>query len=335
MDDMRCPVCDADVFAQHEGSVTVARWEPELRTNVLLAVLCTKPECLARWVERGATGERGHGTLAQALETYAPIAVAQAPTTCLGGYVDPDSCAWYHGAWPYLRAFGAVSSPEWHRDFYGDALRQVTGEHAAPRVLVSGCADFSMLDQVMRADGSADGCQVTVTDRCQTPLDACRWYADHLGASVSTWRGDIMGAPACLGPFEVITTDAFLTRFDAQSAAKVIDAWRALLAPGGAVVTTVRAHERDERREDDGDVAAFAAKVRDTAHRRSAVDLDFVEGLAHTYARRMCSADLGGAAEVCALFADGGFDVRFLQAATVPGEFRPVDYLRIVARKRA
>ena len=282
--------------------------------------------------------------IARLLCEHAPLMAVVAAASCSSGYLDPVNCAWYHGVWPYLRVLGVVSSPAWHRDFYGKALRQVIELRPSTglRVLISGAADFSMLEQVLFSAHEArcpDGeLGVTVLDRCQTPLESCQWYAEQANAEVTLRRAELFDRRQLSGPFDVIVTDAFLTRFDREHCARVIRRWHELLRPDAVVVTTIRLHDdSDALRDFERDVTTFVERVRSLAQAHSSPIFRTTGRLvqaAETYARRMHSADVGDEDDVVDHFSSSGFDVVSRERACVTGELYPVNYLRIVARKR-
>lgn len=292
-----------------------------------------------------AVGIQREDSLNELLAAYAPVMAKVAATRCAGGFVDADSCDWYHAVWPYLRCLGVVSSPVWHRGFYGKALRAALEDAAArprPRVLVSGTADFSMAEQVFfsarAALRSPEAVDVTVLDRCPTPLEACRWYADRKGLGLRVVEADIFDVPAVGGPFDVVTTDAFLTRFSREQCAAVVDAWRSLLHVGGSVVTTVRLRSRtDGLLGGDDSLYEFVDRVEKCARVHESDIFHNVPAIveaALTYGRRMRSTDLGDKDDVVQLLLNGGFEVIAQERAQVAGELHPVEYLRIAARKR-
>lgn len=288
-------------------------------------------------------GERREEELDELLAAYAPQMAKVAAARCAGGFIDPVSCEWYHGVWPYLRCLGVVSSPVWHRGFYGEALKQALEDAARPRprVLISGTADFSMLEQVCFSARAArpdpDSVSITVLDRCGTPLEACRWYAGQVGRGIAVVQADVFDTVAANGPYDLVTTDAFLTRFSRGQCAAVIAAWRSLLRTGGRVVTTVRLHGQMERLPGTGEgVYEFVERVEKAAVSPESgifFDVPAIAAAATRYARLMRSTDLGDEDEVLQLFRDGGFDVIGQERARVAGELHPVEYLRIAARK--
>ena len=294
--------------------------------------------------DQGPGGAREE-ELSRLLRETAPAIADFAAARCAGGYVDAARCSWYHGVWPYLRVLGVVSSPAWHRDFYGKALRQVMEQRhrARPRVLVSGAADFSMLEQVLycarEARGPAAEADVTVLDLCQTPLESCRLYAERTNTAVCLRKADLLDWRGLGETFDIITTDAVLTRFEREGCAEVISAWRGLLDADAVVVTTVRLHDDlDAGRDFESDIAAFVERVGRLAQLYPSRIFQetgrFLEA-AETYARGMRSADIGDEDDIVELFGAGGFDVVSRERAHVAGELHPVNYLRIVARKRS
>lgn len=276
-----------------------------------------------------------------------------AKMTCSKPLYGQGSCNWFHSVWQYLRLFDMVSSPDWHIDFYLSALSAVldpflTDKLATPKVLISGAADYSMLAYVLTAAKLAGvDAEVHVLDQCRTPLIACGWYARHYDPRgtepkrkpLRLYELDIKSARSRLGSgkYDLITADAYLTRFYPQDARKVIRIWRELLHPGGAVVTTVRLHPLDAPRGAALDeVSDFALRAQAAARRWRAyikAGVDELTAAARLYAVSMRSFDLGDAAAVIDLFSEAGFDIEYEQQGAAHGELRKATYLRVVARK--
>jgi hypothetical protein len=124
--------------------------------------------------------------LGEPLAESATLARRLAPRTCRPIGPGTRDCAPYHGLVQYLRLLGVVASPLRQGRFYRDALRDVP---PAPhtRVLIAGAADYCMLALVLDAYRDRAGAlEVTVIDRCPTPLELCRWYAARAGVPVTT-----------------------------------------------------------------------------------------------------------------------------------------------------
>jgi SAM-dependent methyltransferase len=296
------------------------------------------------------------------LLTSAPMIRQAASMLCRGGHVGVEEgpCDWYHGYWQYLRLFNMVSSPSWHPKFYHDQLhRQIYGPAEARRILITGCADYSILAFVLASLNEHDGRRLDVAthvlDLCPTALAACRWYAKQVHAQVTTHEGDITDRSqivAALGagpegkPFDLLIADAFLTRFNRGEADKVMRSWHALLRPGGQVMTTVRLHprNRDPFATDDraGDtsfsdpIANFQLRLRRRAEpwrRFLDIDIDNLCEAARQYALRMISNDMGDKEEIVDMFRRNGFKVEYENVEPVDGELVKTSYLRIVARR--
>ena len=281
----------------------------------------------------------------------APLLRELAPTFCTPGISDREPCDWYHGIWQYLRLFNMVSSPGWHAEFYLRELAAGLGDRQPPRVLVSGAADYSMLAHVAAAAGPRE-IDVHVADRCATALMACQWYGRETDLPVTVHEKDF-SAPDCAtklltasrssagakrSAFDLVTTDAFLTRFTPAQAKQVVRTWSRLLRPDGRLVTTVRLHALDQPRH--GGVTAeatdFVLRFREFAAAWQTVlnvDIEPLLEAARSYALRMTSVNLGERADVVRLVEENGFQVLHDEVVEVAGEMRETGYLRLVARK--
>ena len=155
-------------------------------------------------------------------------------------------CGWYHASWPVLRALGVINSPGSDDDFL---LRAIGAELAAGarRVLVSGAADAGMLARVTSCLAPGRSVEVTVLDRCRTPLELNRAHALEVGIEIETIRADILGFESDQR-FDLICTHSFMTFFSAADRQRLVACWKALLRPGGCVVTAqrVRPGEKEE-----------------------------------------------------------------------------------------
>jgi SAM-dependent methyltransferase len=285
------------------------------------------------------------------LQQVAPL------SCCASPYIDAEECDWYHGYWQYLRLFDMVSSPTWHEGFYADQLRREIVRRNARRILISGSADYTTLAFVLHAARDRlDDVEIHVMDLCDTPLMACRWYAQRVGTKVSTHLADVTRASEAdtvengmSGAFDLIVADAFLTRFAPEKAERVVASWSALLRPGGTVVTTVRLHPSNEyadestldlefgsgRRVTDP-VDDFELRLRERAglvQDKLPIDLESLSKAGRRYAKRMISHDLGDAEEIARIFKVHDFELERNTAARVDGELVGTEYLRITARR--
>jgi hypothetical protein len=304
--------------------------------------------------------------LTEPLLESASMIRAMAPMSCTRDHVDRVSCSWYHGTWQYLRLFDMVSSPSWHSAFYQKWLAAGLAGAGPSRVLITGTADYSVLAYVIAAarsvgkigpDGEPAGPQLNahVMDLCPTPLNACRWYADRFQLDIKLHEADILDDTRTLvgrvcgdakpeQRFDLIATDAFLTRFSRDELDRVLDNWKALLRPGGYVVTTVRLHPREETRQAGAvsgvpqDLLRFSLRLRERAlvwGGSIGLDLEDLLGAARRYTLKMTSTNIGDLHEIVELVQRHGFKVvtepdRDIETGSVDGELVPTEYARLV-----
>jgi SAM-dependent methyltransferase len=286
-----------------------------------------------------ARGIDGRLDLEEPLVLTADLIYGVAPVFCTRDHVDPSSCSWYHGTWQYLRLLQLVSTPTWHHEFYERHLLEAVQATNASRALVTGAADYSMLAYLARAVESANAePTIHVVDQCATPLFGCRWYAKRFGFDVTTFETDVLEfGQSHQDSYDVICTDAFLTRFSSEATAMVLSTWLNLLRSGGRLVTTVRLHNRAVSvRDSESAIKDFRERAVSRARRwepflrHSAVEIG---ELAEVYARRMISNVLGDEGIVRERFKTSGFQLLTSELGEVPGELLPTVYLRVVCQK--
>jgi hypothetical protein len=259
---------------------------------------------------------------------------------CAGDHVDREGCNWYHGTWQYLRLMDLVSTPSWHHDFYENAIEAAV-RNGASRICVTGTADYSVLAYVMAAVERAQvQATVTVIDLCSTPLFACNWYAKFVGTQVKVHARDItdVGRDVSLaGAFDLVVTDAFLTRFTHGERAIVLAAWHHLLVSGGRIITTVRAHsEADRGQSSEEAIGAFRDRAAARWRRWESfipITAAQIADRSENYARRMVSNVIGGQSEVLDELSVS-FDVERVELASVPGELFPTRYARVILKRK-
>ena len=281
------------------------------------------------------------------LEESAPLARKLATECCRVDPLTGESCAWYHGLWQTLRIMRLVETPEYHAAFFRDAFRAIGAGGSAPRVLVSGSADYGMLAQVFSAfRGAGIEPEVTVIDRCDTPLALNRWYAERRDAVLETSCCDVLEFE-CAQPFDAICTHAFFGRFSPSERVALLTKWRSLLRPGGAVVTATPIRPGNDAPMAGfapDQILAFRAAVEELAQR--AGDTVFPEPCqlaqaAETYARRHQVHPVRSLEELRVQFEGAGFRLNDLSRvpATSTAPYRIsgptvvgcADYARIVA----
>ena len=185
-------------------------------------------------------------------------------------------CDWYHGAWQYLRVLDCVSAPQWHESFFADQLNEaLSNAKESISVLISGTADYSILHLIVDvAKKSGKKIEIDIVDLCQTPLKICEWYIEEFKReapkmfsrfSFNVFRRNI-ALFDCGKRYDVICTDAFLTRFSSNEVQSVIDKWAKLLKDTGEIITTIRIYNNTTQTavsfiEESKNVQKYLAKV--------------------------------------------------------------------------
>ncbi len=114
------------------------------------------------------------------------------------------------------------------------------------RILICGCADYSMFAHVLHAFG--DGRPrplVTALDRCRTPLLLTEWYAARLEAPVELACADVLRYEPEQA-FDLIVTSGFLGYFDPAQRGALFERCCSLLRPGGQLVFSNRLRATSE-----------------------------------------------------------------------------------------
>jgi hypothetical protein len=207
------------------------------------------------------------------LAESAGLAWKLAPELC---WRDPRSgqrCDWYHGIWQLLRWLGLITSVRTHAPFFVEMFSELARRGGFRRVLVCGTADYGMLAHVLHGFRSAGAePEVSLLDRCETPLVLCRWYAARAGAAIETSRADVL-AWAPPRSFDVVCNHSFLGPFPAEARPELAARWHAWLRPGGVLVTeqTIKpAHPDRPNRFSPAEADAFVARAVAEARRRAA-----------------------------------------------------------------
>lgn len=255
--------------------------------------------------------------------------------TLLGG---GTFCDWYHQAWQYLRLLDMVPTPDWHDDFFQDRLGSIFTENPHAKVLICGAADYGMLRQVVVAAQAVRGQpDITVLDACQTPLRACDWYADrHSLRNFHRVNEDIRGTSLAKSSFDVIVTDAFLTRIPVVQTSAVVAEWAILLNQAGKIVTTVRIDGNTPRRwkPSPQEIEDFCKRAWDLSIQRSALVFpklayEEIVGLARSYASEISSHPFASLDELTKLLHK--FRITYSNVVPTRGEFQATNYAQIVA----
>jgi SAM-dependent methyltransferase len=262
----------------------------------------------------------------EALELSAPIAWQMAPKLCRTEGATGQDCSWLHRFWPCLRLVGLAATPDRHSGFYQEAFDGVVADKRSPRLLVSGAADYAMLELALGAfRNQGVEAQFSVIDVCDTPLHLNRWYADRAMCAVETSRCSLLEyAPD--KPFDAICTHSFFGQFAREQRPKMIASWRRLLRPGGLVVTTLPLRPGPDEGPNSftaEQAASFRAVVRSSAGllgRRLGVDPSEVVHHGEAYLKARYGYAVRTDTEVRELFESSGFEIRRWERGVAPTE---------------
>lgn len=255
---------------------------------------------------------------------------------CKNSYVDIISCEWYHSAWQYLRVLDKVSSPTWHFDFYYKEFNNILFDGI--KILISGTADYSLLALIHFISQRRNlSTQIWVCDICYTPLAICNFYAERNGFKITTLHTDIKSIEK-LKYFDLITTDAFLTRFSFIEKKTVVNKWNMLLCDKGSIVTSVRLDERfkqDERIQFVEKKHVFVQSVIESVNENNEFlnKKEKIEDLAACYISRIASMPFISEKEIEELFSECRFNILEKETVYVKGEITPTKYYRLSASK--
>ncbi len=283
-------------------------------------------------------GSRSEPRVEEPLLDSALTALEQAPTTCPSG---EHSCMAYHQLWPWLRLLDLASSPERQGGFFAEQLRAVRRTDPPTDVLVSGCADQSMLAHVA---ATISPVRATAVDACRTPLELCaRFAADRDDIDLDLVHEDVRDLHA--GPFDLICTHSFLSQFSRDDRPGLVEAWRRLVKPDGRVITSTRLDPSGTG--GTFDVRAGTAFVERVSTAAAADDrplvrdrADDLRAIAQQYVRSLRVHPLASAEELDVLFRAAGFSqvrvsIRHIAGEPPnragPGIRQAADYAEVVA----
>lgn len=282
----------------------------------------------------------------QLLLHSADIMMKDAHTFCHGSYLTKgvSSCEWYHSSWQYLRILGLVSTPDWHSDFYARSFEEAFTSGVRD-VLVSGTADYAIIHHLAKAipEELAASVVTTVMDICWTPIQICkwydRWYEHEFGTRLNLRfsQRDALETEFRDETFDMITTDAFITRFEPEQRVDLVKEWRRILKPGGRVVTTARlspgarSHKVVASKADVDDFVTRALQNVEEKRPWLRPMKNLISELAQAYATKITSYPLSSEEHIYGLFE--GFSCTIERQYT-QGEFEgTTEYARIVAVK--
>ena len=259
-------------------------------------------------------------------------------------------CVWYHGVWQYFRALGVTKTAGGSADFLGATLRSLAAGGSVRRVMISGGADDALSLLAIGAFRDAgEPVDLSMIDRCESPLALARWSAQRLGASVMTHRSDILAFDSA-EKFDVVMTNSFLGAFAPAQRTQLFARWASLLRPGGKLLLTNRVRPGDGHVQfgfTSDQAHVFCAVVRREAERQRAahgLDPAVVEAWARVYTERYRSYPVRTVDEVLDLLRTAGFAPDRVDTARLagragkdavagPSAAERADYIRLLATR--
>jgi hypothetical protein len=228
------------------------------------------------------------------------------------------ACRAYHGFWQTLRLMGLGKTlsgmPERYLAELASFLDEwnLGGHDRAPRILISGCADYSALAHVLFACRAAGvEARIVALDLCATPLELNRWYAERCGTRVETIRANILDYRDAQR-FDLILTSSFLSYFSPADRPRLFATYAGLLAARGILVFANRIRSEPEDTAvgfSDGQAAQFAERAAELSSQlppQAALPADEARRAAAAYARQFRSYPLNSANTVRTLADSAG-----------------------------
>ena len=149
-------------------------------------------------------------------------------------------CRNFHALWPYRRLARICGAAESGSDAIESTLRHLMAS-GGKRVLIAAAADTGLLATVARAGSGLDP-DITVVDRCETPLELCRRYASERSLPVQTQIADLTALD--LADFDVVYANSVLQFLPAGLRVEMLTRVRRALRPGGHFVCVFNAGSR-------------------------------------------------------------------------------------------
>lgn len=258
----------------------------------------------------------------------APLALEHSRTACtkpLGGdnYIGGHNCGTMHGIWQHLLLLDLTANPERNKIFYREQISRLAQERGHRRVLIAGCCDYTMLAIALSAYDDVDITpDITIIDRCDTPLFLCRWFAEQFNCQIATKKTDMLTfAPDA--SFDLICTDGLITVFDQALRPDLIASWHRVLKPGGCVVTTNNLGHADKVTHLPAKTVAALSEKAVVARKELGLDLNLsdqdLRRYAHNFFSRPRPKYVNSAEDLRALFPPSQFRIDHLYLSEIDG----------------
>lgn len=274
-----------------------------------------------------STTQVASGAMDEPLAISAPFARELATVCCTDAAAD-RSCEPYHGFWQYMRLMGLGKTLSGQSAWYLAELERLAREWARrpaanpARILISGCADYSLLAHVLQARGSENvPVEITALDVCRTPLLLNQWYARRAGHALGVVCSDILQHHAA-DTYDLIVTSSFLGYFHPEVRPRLLLGYAAMLRAGGRLIIVNRLRDGAE-----GEAVGFslrqverfaarAAQLSATLPASASLTPDDAFRMARAYAGFFRSYPLNAEASVRRLA--GGCGLRWADGGRLP-----------------
>jgi SAM-dependent methyltransferase len=150
-------------------------------------------------------------------------------------------CKNFHMLWPYHRlaqaAGGDIGIPR-----VQSALKSLLSQ-SGRKILIGGSADSGLLAVVARTASS--GADITVLDRCETPLELCRRFASRWSLPIKTMHLDLQDL-SIKSRFDVVFIHMLLQFIPSGQHLDTLVRVRRSLRPGGRMLLAFRINTHTE-----------------------------------------------------------------------------------------
>lgn len=247
------------------------------------------------------------------LQLSAPLARAWSKELCPSH--TEGGCDYYHGFWQYLRLMDLGSTLGGHPQEYLKEFRDLSTQWAGTprRVLISGCADYSMLAHLVEGFAGSDcAVEFTALDQCQTPLALNDWYAQRAGVSVEQVSSDVLSYRPD-DRFDMVVTSSFLGYFPDDVRPSLFSRFHDFLKPGGVLVFSnrLRPHVTQNKagfsEEDARNLVNAVLERSSRLPPELAMDREEFAAMADAYARRRAPYPVRSVQDIEALAEAAGF----------------------------
>ena len=143
------------------------------------------------------------------------------------------SCGHMHALWPYIRLARASTGIEGESSDLDLILRElIVGGHR--RVLIAGSQGTGLMALVARAAGTGI-VEITILDRCGSPLECCRRLARAWSLPIETMEQDLMNLEV-EDRFDIVLVHQTLHYISSDRQVDVLARLRRALRPAGVLV---------------------------------------------------------------------------------------------------